>query len=231
MVFYAYIHVRPGADANGAFYVGKGHGLRSHDFTRRNPYHQHVIDKHGPKNIEVARLDCSDEATAFELERGLIKCLRHMGVSLTNVTEGGEGVSGLRHSPEAKAKMSKARKGRTHTQATKTKMAAGRSKANNAFFGKVHSEETKRRISNAKKDNPTRFWLGKTRDPEVGKKISEALKGQVGRKHTEATKAKISSARKGRITPPVSKETRAKISAAVKEVWRKRKQAINGEKS
>lgn len=230
MSFYAYVHVRPGADANGAFYVGKGRGRRSHDFARRNPYHQRIIDKHGPENIEVARLDCSDEATAFELERGLIKCLRRMGVSLTNVTEGGEGVSGLRHSSEAKAKMSKTRKGREHKTETKAKMSEGRLGERNAFFGQTHSEEAKSKISKTKKANPTRYWLGEKRDPEVGRKISAALKGRVGRKHTEATKAKMSAAQKGRSNPPVSEETRAKLSAAVKEIWRKRKQAMNGEK-
>jgi hypothetical protein len=70
MAFYAYMHARPGADAMGVFYVGKGRGRRSHDFRRRNPYHQHVIAKYGSANIDVARIECSDEASAFELERG-----------------------------------------------------------------------------------------------------------------------------------------------------------------
>lgn len=231
MSFYAYIHVRPGADANGAFYVGKGHGRRSHDFTRRNPYHQRIIDKHGPKNIEVARLDCSDEAIAFELERGLIKCLRRMGVALTNVTEGGEGVSGLRHSSEAKVKMSKTRKGREHTEATKAKMSKVRSGANNAFFGRTHSAETKQKISDAKKFKSAWHLLGKPKSYETREKISQALKGRVGHKHTEEAKAKMSAAQKSRKRNPITEEAKAKLSVAIKEVWRKRKQAMDGEKS
>lgn len=231
MAFYAYIHVRPGADANGAFYVGKGQGHRSHDFVRRNQYHQRVIDKHGAENIDVARLYCSDETIAFDLERGLIKCFRRMGVGLTNVTDGGEGVSGLRHTPSLRAQMSKTRKGRVHSDATKAKMVVSRMGAQNSFFGRQHSEETKRKIAATKKANPSMYWLGKPKSEETRKKISESLTGRVGYKHTADTRAKMSAARKGRTMPPVSEETRVKLSSAIKEVWRKRKQAMNGDKA
>lgn len=229
MAFYAYMHARPGADAMGVFYVGKGRGRRSHDFRRRNPYHQHVIAKYGSDNIDVARIECSDEASAFELERGLIKCLRRMGIDLTNATEGGEGTSGLRHSDVTRAKMSAKRKGRSHSDETKAKMTEARSGQANHFFGKSHSDETKKRISEAKKANPTGYWAGKSRSEETRKKISEALTGRVGAKHTEASRAKISASQKGRPRPSPSEETRAKLSLAVKEIWRKRKQAMIGE--
>ena len=228
MAFYAYIHVRPSADANGAFYVGKGRGRRSHDFTRRNPHHRHIIDKYGPKNIDVARIECSSEASAFDLERGLIKCLRSMKVELANVTEGGEGVSGLRHSEAARAKMSADRKGRSHRAETRVKMAATRGGQNNAFFGRRHSEETKQKIAETKKANPTGYWRGKQRPDDTKAKISKALTGRVGTKHTEASKAKLSAARKGMKFGPLSPETRTKISIAIKEAWRKRKQTISG---
>jgi hypothetical protein len=223
------MHARPGADAMGVFYVGKGRGRRSHDFRRRNPYHQHVIAKYGSDNIDVARIECSDEASAFELERGLIKCLRRMGIDLTNATEGGEGVSGLRHSDATRAKMSAERKGRSHSDETKAKMTEARSGQRNAFFGRQHSGEAKRKIAETRKANPTNYWIGKPKSEEVRRKISEALTGRVGRKHTDDAKAKISAARKERGGTSPSEETRAKLSAAVKEVWRKRKLATSGE--
>lgn len=225
MSFYAYVHVRPGADAHGVFYVGKGHGRRSHEFSRRNRYHQRVIDKHGAGNVEVGRFDCSDEETAFALERGLIACLKRMGVGLTNATDGGEGVSGLRHSAEAREKMRETRKGRRHQAATKAKMTASRKGENNAFFGKKHSEETKRRISDAKKANPTSYWAGKTRSEDVRNKISASLKGRaLGRKMSDEARANMSAAQKLVQRPPHSAETRAKLSVAIKESWRRRKQ-------
>jgi hypothetical protein len=229
MSFYAYVHVRPGADAHGVFYVGKGRGRRAHEFSRRNKYHQRVIDKHGADSVEVGRFDCSDEGTAFALERGLIACLKRMGVELTNITDGGEGVSGLRHSDAARKKMSATRKGRKHRAATKAKMTESRKGEKNAFFGRKHSDETKRRISEAKKANPTDYWAGKTRSEEVRKKISTSLKGKtLGRKMSEEARANMSAAQKLVKKRPPTAETRARLSAAIKESWRKRKQ-INGD--
>jgi hypothetical protein len=229
MAFYAYVHIRPGADAHGAFYVGKGRDRRSHDFSRRNLHHTHIINKYGPENIDVAQIECSSEALAFDLERGLIRCLRKMGVNLVNATDGGEGVSGLRHSEQSRAQMSAKRVGKSPSEETKTKMSEVRRGQANHFFGKSHSDETKKRISEAKKANPTDYWSGKSRGEETRRKISEALTGRVGVKHTEASRAKISASKKGRPAPSPSEETRAKLSLAIKEIWRKRKQTIIGE--
>jgi group I intron endonuclease len=43
--------------------------------------------------------------------------------------------------------------------------------------GKTHSEETKERIRKAKLANPSRAWLGKTRDEETRKKIGDTQRG------------------------------------------------------
>lgn len=102
--YYAYVHARPSTlDASGIFYVGKGSGRRAYSFNRRaqNPYYANVVEKNGSPLI--GKLECSSEAIAFELERGLIKCLRKMGVKLTNLSDGGEGQSGYKFSEEFKA--------------------------------------------------------------------------------------------------------------------------------
>jgi hypothetical protein len=229
MSFYAYAHVRPGADAAGVFYVGKGKKRRAYDFMRRNPHHQRTIDKYGAENIEVGIVHCSDEATAFDLEIGLIKCLRRMGVKLTNLTDGGEGVTGVRHSEESRLQMSKTRKGRSHSENTKAKMSIIREGEKNSFYGKRHSEETKRKISEAKKANPNRYWAGKTRSEEDRKKMSIAHKGRKHPPVSDETKLKISIANKGRKNPPASDETRRRLSVAIKESWRKRKQIASGD--
>jgi len=50
--------------------------------------------------------------------------------------------------------------------------------SNHPRVGKVHTEETKRRISAAKKANPTRFWQNKERSEETREKISISQKGK-----------------------------------------------------
>ena len=77
----------------------------------------------------------------------------------------------------------------------------------NPFYGKKHSEETKRKISEATKceNNP---MYGKHHSEESKKKISEAHKG----KHpSEETRKKLSEAKKN-----MSEETKKKLSEAAK---------------
>ena len=97
-MYYAYVHCRPD---NSVFYVGKGSARRAKTLKsngKRNKYHQRVVSKYGVNDIAIGMIECSSEAAAFELEIGLIKCLKRMGVKLTNMTEGGEGQSG-HHEP------------------------------------------------------------------------------------------------------------------------------------
>lgn len=109
MSFYAYIHARPDtADASGVFYVGKGMGSRYKALPVRNRHHGFVLAKHGADNILIGRVPCSSEQIAFDLERGLIKCLRRAGVALSNMTDGGEGSSGHTMSEVSRAKISRA---------------------------------------------------------------------------------------------------------------------------
>lgn len=83
-----YILCRP---SGVPFYIGKGTYKRSIWLKNRNKYCQNIIDKYGVENILIGRFTCSTEKIAFELEKGLIKCFKRMGINLTNMTEGGEG--------------------------------------------------------------------------------------------------------------------------------------------
>lgn len=56
---------------------------------------------------------------------------------------------GCKHTPEAKAKMSIARKKRVTTDETRAKLSAAGKGRSPAIKGKHHSEETKRKISTA----------------------------------------------------------------------------------
>ena len=59
---------------------------------------------------------CVDESAALEMEKGLIKVFRTCGFDLANYTDGGDGVSGLRHSEETRKAMSAKRLGKRNTE-------------------------------------------------------------------------------------------------------------------
>ena len=57
---------------------------------------------------------------------------------------------------------------------------------------KQHTQETKDKISKAKKENPTKFWYGKTRDLETKQKISKAKIGTIQtQEHKQINSSKI----------------------------------------
>lgn len=58
----------------------------------------------------------------------------------------------------------------------------------NPMWGRTVTEETKRKISEAHKKNPVRYWLGKKQSTESNEKRRQK---QIGRKHTEETKEKM----------------------------------------
>ena len=110
-------------------------------------------------------------------------------------------------------------KGCHHTEEAKKRMSEAHKGENNGFYGKHHSEETKRKISEKNK--------GKKLSEETKKKLSEIRKGRKfseehkrkisesnkGKKHTEESKKKMSEKRKG-IT--FTKEWKKKLSEAGK---------------
>lgn len=89
--FYVYIHYRKTDKI--PFYVGKGSANRDTDASGRNAYWNRVAARHGVYS-EIYFEDI-DEATAFLIEKEVILELRSLGYPLTNMTDGGEGSSGL----------------------------------------------------------------------------------------------------------------------------------------
>lgn len=172
---HAYIHCRPDGSP---FYVGKGTEKRANSFRTRNPYYGHVVSKHGEDNILVGLLECSSDKIAFDLEQGIIKCLKRMGVELTNMNEGGtgftqghtpwhKGKTGV-YSDEVRAKIS---------AATKKQMQdpARREINRNNMLGVKHSDETKAKIGAANRGN--KYSVGRTASTETKLKMAEAKKG------------------------------------------------------
>jgi len=97
-----YIHRR--RDNNNIFYIGISKNKRrayetySKSGSRRNIFWKRVADKYGV-NVEITHTDlCWEEACV--IEKYLINFWRNYGLSLANLTDGGEGTSGIKLTSE-----------------------------------------------------------------------------------------------------------------------------------
>lgn len=111
--FYIYLHKT--ADTLETFYVGKGKDNRAWSIQGRSKFWNRVKERHG-LIVELVSTGLSEQ-DAFSKEKELIKFYgrRDRGEgSLVNLTDGGEGVSGLIWSDENRAKFKEFFKGENH---------------------------------------------------------------------------------------------------------------------
>lgn len=208
--FYTYYHTRN--DTGKVFYVGKGKGKRAWRMGR-NPHWSNIAKKHGHTVHIAARWVTEDEA--FDHEKRLIECLKELNVSLVNMTDGGEGTSGHKHSTESKKAISAAFKGKPKTPEHSKKVAealtgrigkpfspeskAKRSKLftgdGNGFFGRKHSEGTRKLIS----EKATGIVPSAITREKIGQAVSGSKNGFFGKTHTTKTLEKISHALSGEL--------------------------------
>jgi len=139
-----YIHMKP--ISKEIYYVGIGKDIiRAYRNKGRNTLWTRVYKKHG-KIVEVISDNISLDS-AKELEKFLIlylgKICNGTG-TLTNLTDGGEGAFGLKHTEESRKKRSEKLKGKPSPNK-----------------GKKASEETKRKIGDKSKG---RIWSQESRD-------------------------------------------------------------------
>jgi hypothetical protein len=197
--FYTYAYLR---EDRTPYYIGKGQGGRV--------YKKGKGEVNPPKDksrIILLKQNLTEEK-AFKHEKYMIAVFgrKDLGTGiLYNRTNGGEGSSGVIHTPETRVKMSVAKKGKTFSPEHRANQSA-------AQKGKTHSPEARAKMSVAKK--------GKTFSPEHRANQSAARKGEnnpnYGKSPSPETREKQSAAMKGR-TPhnkgkSHSSETRAKMS-------------------
>lgn len=165
-MFYTYAHYKP---EGGLFYIGKGVGRRAYDMKMRNRYWKYVVAKYGSPIVEILA-NWKTEAEALSHEKLLISSFKDMGFQLVNITDGGEGVSGYKHTESALQKM-RGRVGELSHMFGKPKSADVKLKISQANSGKIRTEEFKKKISEK--------FKGRTFSIEHLKKISNSLKGRI----------------------------------------------------
>ena len=201
--FYVYLISRP--DGRPC-YVGKGRGNRFR-YHENHTHNKHLASIY--KNAAAAGLKMgisflhadlsSDEA--FRLEANEIAKIGRLsnGGPLVNMSDGGDGSSGWKATPQTKARMSLAQKGNKHalglvrSDETRAKMSLAQS-TRPRTKGHTHSPETKAKISAAQK--------GRTLSPEMKKRISETL---LGVPLTKEHKTNIGNAQRGKTKPRKAK--------------------------
>ncbi len=144
-IFYVYAHYKPTSKV--PFYIGKGKNYRAYEIFGRNKYWHNIVNKYGYR-IEILH-DHLDEVFALWLETMYIACHGRINVgegTLVNVTDGGEGITGLIHTARSKFNISK------HN----AKYWAGKSRPelSKKFKGHSVSADTRQKLSDALKGRP-----------------------------------------------------------------------------
>ncbi len=204
-------------------YIGKtvnpNARLRQHIKTRRTVTHCTLwIDTLLAESVKPVMkvLETCDKSNGSTQERWWIAEGKKAGLRLTNLTDGGEGVTmtperkkhlselftGRKISEEQKAKISASLMGHSTSEKTREVLLKG----SKMSFPNPHSEETRQRMSAA--------HTGKKRTPHSEETKEKMRKAALGKKHgspSEETRAKLSAANTGKT---LSEDHKAKISAA-----------------
>lgn len=167
--FYVYVHRYASGHKEGQiFYVGKGHKSRIYSSQGRSKWWHSIVKKYGKKNEFISKGMSSE--CALTLEKILIEFI---GISnLCNLTKGGEGMYGYKHSKEAKRKIAESNRTRTVSEETR----------------KLFSERSKGRPKSDKERQ-------QSRDRMLGNKYN------LGKKHSKETIALMSISRTGENHP------------------------------
>lgn len=156
-MYYVYAYLR---EDGTPYYIGKGQSARA---WQKHKHHK------VPSEDRIVILESNlTEIDAFDLERKYIQQYGRKDIGtgiLRNMTDGGDGIMGHKHSEETKKKIALARLGKPTN------------------LGKPMSDSQKQKL---REHN-----LGKVVSAETGRKISEAKKGKPGKPRSEETRAKM----------------------------------------
>ena len=220
---YLYRHIR--LDKNEPFYIGIGSDVdyvRASSKKNRNIYWERIVNR-VEYRIEIILDDLTWEQSC-EKEIEFIALYGRADLkkgTLCNLTDGGEGAFGLVVSKETRSRRSESYKGRFVGE-------------KNPFYGKKHSEETKRKISEAKTGipSPTKGLIFSQERKDEMSKLKKGNKNMLGKKHSLESRKKMSEKAKGRVGwnkgIPRTEEEKLNLSKKMKgrTAWNKGKVGI-----
>ena len=198
---------------NGKKYVGQTDNPKMRfggmETPHLKPYYahmKHAVTKHGASSFLTGIIESAPIHKLDAREKFWILKLDTINPDKGyNLTLGGDGLRGYRHTEESRLKMSKQRRGKNNPSFGKSMPEERRRKIsqsrkgkycgkNNPNFGKPLSEETIRKIRSAK--------LGKSLPEETKQKMRESKLGtkniMFGKTHSEEARRKMSEANIGR---------------------------------
>lgn len=198
------------------FYVGQSVNVfarfKTHQFYLQKGKHnnhklQLAYNKYGPGNWEYCLIEECDRSLLTKREQWwmdvLDACIKGFNCNPHAATP--PDTRGRKLSDEHRQKLSKAGKGRKHSEETKRKIAI----SHTGISGQKWSEEQRvkiiQRLSGRKRPHRSEEWC---------RKISE---GNQGKKHSAETKLKMSETHRRRKRSPCSDETKAKIAASLRQ--------------
>lgn len=166
-----YVHKKPNGDI---FYVGIGNSKRPYYKFRKNKHWSSVVKKYPNYIIEILHENI-DWKEACEIEIDLISKYKRKidGGILCNITLGGDGSKGLKHSEKTK------------------EILRNLSTGNKNCVGYKHTEETKRNMSLA--------HIGHKIKEETKLKMSIVGKGRKGRESDKLNASKAHEKNRGRL--------------------------------
>lgn len=205
--FYVYTHHR--ATDGAVFYVGKGTKGRAYKTHGRNVHWKRVVAKYGYYVSIIA--EGLSESEALEKETKLIAEIGK--IALCNMTDGGEGMSGYRHSETSKSKIAASKVGKRRPEEAVEKMRQSK-------LGKKASEATRQKMSDARK--------GYTHSPEAIEKmrqkanarsaetIAKQVAANAGKIRSDAARSNMAASQKGKAVECSNGMTFEKLTHAAK---------------
>lgn len=230
---YGYIYITTN-NVNNKKYIGQRKGEFDLNYYGSGKIISQAVVKYGEENFSVEMLEqCESREKLNECERWWINHFDAVNrKDFYNIAKGGEGghtIAGYNDEQKSiySKNMSKSLKGRTFTDEHKHKISESLKNANlkrkgkdNPFYGKKHSDETKRKIAETK--SKQKGWH---HSDEAKRKIGEANRNRIvsketrlkmsisarkrmtGKKHSEETKRKIGEASKVKVAITLNEKT------------------------
>lgn len=167
-----------------------------------------------------------------------ISYFKYIGATLYNHTNGGKATRGYKHTEETKHKISEANKGKPSPAKSKPGSNLGktfsnehRKKISESLKGVQRSDEWRNKQSIAQKG---RFRAGHPMAEESRRRLSEAKKGKPahnkGKRMSDEQRQKLSASMKGRTAhnkgKPMSDEQKRKLMEGNKRYWEDRRKGI-----